>query len=59
LSNGCLLLLAVADVSVDGERLEGHGVTPLVAVPFDIRYAQGNDPQLARAIGLMSRTVSD
>jgi carboxyl-terminal processing protease len=59
LSNGCLLLLAVADVSVDGERLEGHGVTPLVSVPFDIRYAQGNDPQLARAIGLMSRTVSD
>jgi len=59
LSNGCLLLLAVADVSVDGERLEGRGVAPLVSVPFDIRYAQGNDPQLVRAIGLLARTVSD
>lgn len=59
LSNGSLLLLAVADVSVDGERLEGRGVTPLVMVPFDIRYAQGNDPQLARAIDLLAQTVGD
>ena len=59
LSNGSLLLLAVADVSVDGERLEGRGVTPLVIVPFDIRYAQGNDPQLARAIDLLTQTVDD
>jgi carboxyl-terminal processing protease len=59
LSNGCLLLLAVADVSVDGERLEGRGVPPTVAVPFDIRYAQGNDPQLARALDVLARTVSD
>jgi carboxyl-terminal processing protease len=59
LSNGCLLLLAVADVSIDGERLEGRGVTPLVSVPVDIRYVQGNDPQLVRAIGLLARTVSD
>ena len=58
LSNGCLLLLAVADVSVDGERLEGRGVTPTIAVPFDIRYAQGYDPQLARALDV-ARTVSD
>jgi carboxyl-terminal processing protease len=58
LSNGCLLLLAVADVAVDGERLEGRGVTPTVTVPFDIRYAQGNDPQLARALGV-ARAVSD
>jgi carboxyl-terminal processing protease len=59
LSNGCLLLLAVADASVDGERLEGRGVTPTVTVPFDIRYAQGNDPQLVRALGILVRTVSD
>jgi carboxyl-terminal processing protease len=57
LSNGDLLLLAVADVSVDGERLEGRGVTPLVSVPFDIRYAQGNDPQLERAIDLLADTA--
>jgi len=59
LSNGCLLLLAVADVSVDGERLEGRGVTPTLAVPFELRYAQGNDPQLARALGVLTRTLSD
>jgi carboxyl-terminal processing protease len=59
LSNGNLLLLAVADVSVDGERLEGRGVTPLVMVPFDIRYAQGNDPQLKRAIDLLAQTEGD
>lgn len=59
LSNGGLLLLAVADVSVDGERLEGKGVAPLIEVPFDIRYAEGNDPQLARAIDLLAKPVSD
>jgi C-terminal processing protease CtpA/Prc len=59
LSKGGLLLLAVADVSVDGERLEGKGVTPLIEVPFDIRYADGNDPQLARAVDLLAKPVSD
>jgi carboxyl-terminal processing protease len=59
LSNGALLLLAVADVSVDGERLEGRGVTPNITVPFDIRYAQGHDPQLSHAIDLLAQTKSD
>ena len=59
LSNGSLVVLAVADVSVDGERLEGRGVTPLHQVPFDIRYAEGNDPQLARAIELVVEPNSD
>ena len=59
MSDGSLLLLAVADVSVDGERLEGRGVTPTVTVPFDIRYAQGSDPQLAKAIELLTQPVSD
>ena len=45
LSNGCLLL-AVADVSVNGERLEGKDLTPLIEVPFDIGYAEGKDPSL-------------
>jgi carboxyl-terminal processing protease len=57
LSNGGLLLLAVADVSVEGERLEGRGVAPLVIVPFDIRYAQGSDPQLEHAIDLLAHTT--
>jgi carboxyl-terminal processing protease len=59
LSNGGLLLLAVADVRVDGERLEGSGVAPTMNVPFDIRYAEGADPQLDRAIDLLTRNVSD
>ena len=37
-----LLLLAVEDVLVDGQRLEGVGVTPTIEVPFDWRYAAGS-----------------
>jgi hypothetical protein len=35
MDNGDLLLLAVADVTVDGQRLEGVGVRPTIEVPFD------------------------
>jgi carboxyl-terminal processing protease len=52
--NGNLLLLAVDEVRVDGEQLEGVGVNPTIAVPFDSRYAAGTDPQLDRAIGMLS-----
>jgi carboxyl-terminal processing protease len=54
MSNGDLLLLAVDDVHVDGERLEGTGVDPTIVVPFDFRYAAGMDPQLDRAIAVLS-----
>ncbi|MGE3872425.1 MAG: S41 family peptidase [Parvibaculaceae bacterium] len=54
-SNGDLLLVAVADVMVDNQRLEGVGVTPDHEVPFDIRYANGADPQLAAAIDILAR----
>jgi carboxyl-terminal processing protease len=57
LSDGSLLLLAVDDVFVDGQRLEGIGVTPTIEVPFALEYAQGRDPQLERAIALLSRSV--
>lgn len=57
LSDGSLLLLAVADVRVDGQRLEGVGVTPTIEVPFAVEYTQGKDPQLERAIDLLSRSV--
>ena len=53
---GLLLYLAVMDAQVDGERLEGRGVQPDVTVPFDIRYANGADPQLDAAI---ERLLSD
>jgi carboxyl-terminal processing protease len=58
LSDGSFLLLAVADVAVDGERLEGKGVEPTVEVPFDIRYAAGADPQLDRAVDLLTQKLS-
>jgi carboxyl-terminal processing protease len=51
-----LLLLAVEDVLVDGERLEGVGVTPTIEVAFDPRYAAGVDPQLDRAVQVLSRS---
>ena len=57
LSDGSLLLLAVNDVFVDGQRLEGEGVTPTIEVPFPVEYAQGKDPQLERALALLSRSV--
>lgn len=46
----CALYLAVMDIRVDGQRLEGVGVTPDVEVSFDIRYAAGHDPQYEAAI---------
>ena len=51
-----LLLLAVEDVLVDGQRLEGIGVTPTIEVPFDSRYAAGGDPQLDRAVQVLARS---
>jgi carboxyl-terminal processing protease len=57
MSDGSLLLLAVSDVRVDGERLEGAGVTPTIDVPFDPTYAAGKDPQLDRAVETLSRSV--
>ena len=56
LSDGSLLVLAVNDVSVNGTRLEGAGVTPTIEQPFDIRYAGGKDPQIERALEELSKT---
>ena len=57
MDNGDLLLLAVADVTVDGQRLEGVGVKPTIEVPFDPVYAAGRDPQLDRAVQVLSERV--
>ena len=54
LSDGGLLILAVNDASVDGERIEGKGVAPTIEVPFDIRYAAGKDPQLDKAVEVLA-----
>lgn len=52
LPDGGLLYLAVEDVWVDGERLEGAGVAPDVEVGDLLPYAAGADPQLDRAVEL-------
>jgi C-terminal processing protease CtpA/Prc len=57
IGDGGLLLLAVEDVLVDGERLEGVGVTPTIEVIFDPRYAAGADPQLERAVQFLSQSA--
>lgn len=57
LKDDSLLLLAVADVEVDGERLEGVGVTPTIEVPFPLEYAAGQDPQLDKAVEVLSREI--
>jgi len=54
ISDDTLLLLAIDDVLVDGQRLEGIGVHPTVPVAFDRRYAAGADPQLDRAVQILS-----
>ena len=57
LSDGSLVLVAVADVLVDGQRLEGVGVMPTISVPFPFPYVQGQDPQRDRAVEVLSRAV--
>ena len=57
LKDDSLLLLAVADVEVDGERLEGVGVAPTIEVPFNLEYAAGRDPQLDKAVEVLSREI--
>jgi carboxyl-terminal processing protease len=58
ISDGSFLMVAVVDVEIDGERLEGRGVEPDVFVEFDLPYAQGRDPQLDRALEIAQREVS-
>lgn len=55
LADGSLLYLATRDVLVNGERLEGVGVTPDILVPFHLPYAAGRDPQLERALDVLSQ----
>ncbi|MBV8652378.1 MAG: peptidase S41 [Alphaproteobacteria bacterium] len=56
LSDGSILELAIDDVRVDGERIEGVGVGPTVEVPFTLQYSAGADPQLERAVEIAAQT---
>src|SRR3954453_12433165 len=42
LSDASLMIVAVDDVTVDGDRLEGRGVDPTIRIPFDLPYAAGH-----------------
>ena len=57
LQDHSLLLLAVNDVRLDGKRFEGVGVTPDIEVPFDVRYADGADPQFDQAVMELQRKL--
>lgn len=59
LPDDSLLVVAVADVLVDGKRLEGNPVQPDVEVPFDIRYADGEDPQLDAALDVLMTQLTE
>ena len=58
LRDNSILEIAVLDVHVDGKRIEGNGVMPDIEVPFDVRYADGADPQFDRAVEEMGRLLS-
>jgi C-terminal processing protease CtpA/Prc len=57
LRDDSLLLLAVNDVAVDGERLERVGVAPTIEVPFPLEYAAGKDPQIDKAVDVLTREI--
>ncbi len=59
LSDHSLVLLAINDVRLDGKRFEGAGVAPDVEVPFDVRYANGADPQFDRAVRELQRRLTN
>lgn len=50
LPNGDVLYLAVRDVRVDGERLEGKGVAPDVKIERSLVNPPFGDPQLEKAV---------
>ena len=55
LGDGSVLYLAVQDVRVDGQRLEGRGIEPNVVVPWERPWSAGRDPQLAAALAAADR----
>ena len=54
LIGGGLLLLTAEDVLVDGVRLEGIGVAPTIEVQPGPPSLDGDDPQLKRAVAVLS-----
>jgi carboxyl-terminal processing protease len=57
LSNGAILFLAVRSVRVDGEILEGIGVSPDIEVPMDIRFLGGRDVQVEKGLDYLAEVL--
>jgi carboxyl-terminal processing protease len=55
LADRSLVYLAVVDVTVDGERLEGRPVPPDLLIPDSLPFAASADPQLDKAVELATR----
>jgi carboxyl-terminal processing protease len=55
LCDGSVLYLAVSDLEVDGQRLEGRGIDPDIEVADALEFADGVDPQLDAAIDVATR----
>ena len=58
LSNGDALYLAVSDVHIDNQRLEGIGVEPDEKVKRPLKNAAANDQQLEAALDYLQRLRS-
>jgi carboxyl-terminal processing protease len=50
LNNGDALYLAIAELKIDGQLLEGVGVAPDVIISRPLEFANGADPQLDAAL---------
>jgi carboxyl-terminal processing protease len=54
-----VLYLAVADIEVDGQRLEGLGVAPTIAVERVIPFSAGHDPQREAGVAALTRILEE
>ena len=57
LADGSVLYVAVGNVLVDGEQVEGIGVEPDVKVPRKLPYAAGKDEQIEAAVADVAQRI--
>ena len=57
LADGSVLYLAVSDVRVDGESLEGRGVEPDVTAARKLPYCEGKDEQIEAAVAAVMKQL--
>ena len=55
--DGSGLYLAVSGVEVDGEVLEGTGVSPTIAIGWPLPYGPSEDPQLRKALQTLTKAL--